>query len=241
MTVGSSTTGTPATGYFGLGSNPYGALTPSAFTHPVGSGSWEVTNLILSTTIGLRLSIQEVGTQSEDLLKSAFEDWVLVVDGRSFPFDLPDAGFGSGVGLTVVWPNSGLNWADGQDVSVHLVERIVWETLRDETDGDADTSFTDPEDKGDRQYVYQVWPHNDRGLTLYSFRGDWAFNGGDPGGYPVQAPQPQFRQIPQQDGPAADPPPSNTPATGAPAIGGTPQVEETLTADTNAHQTTRTG
>ena len=233
MTVGSSTTGTPATGYFGLGSNPYGALTPSAFTHPVGSGSWEVTNLILSTTIGLRLSIQEVGTQSEDLLKSAFEDWVLVVDGRSFPFDLPDAGFGSGVGLTVVWPNSGLNWADGQEVSVHLVERIVWETLRDETDGDAGTSFTDPEDKGDRQYVYQVWPHNDRGLTLYSFRGDWAFNGGDPGGYPVQAPQPQFRQIPQQDGPAADPPPSNTPATGAPAIGGTPQVEETLTADTS--------
>ena len=50
MTVGSSTTGTTATGYFGLGSNAFGAMTQSAFTHPVGSGSWEVTNLILSTT-----------------------------------------------------------------------------------------------------------------------------------------------------------------------------------------------
>ena len=229
MTVGSSTTGTPATGYFGLGSNAFGAMTRSAFTHPVGSGSWEVTNLILSTTIGLRLSIQEVGTQSEDLLKSAFEDWVLVVDGRSFPFELPDAGFGSGV-LTVDWPNHGLSWTDGQQVSVHLVESIVWETLRDETDGDAGTSFTDAEDKGDRQYVYQVWPHNERGLSHYSFRGDWAFNGGDPGGYPVQAPQPQFWQVPQQEGET----PSNTPATGAPAIGGTPQVGETLTADTSS-------
>ena len=228
MTVGSSTTGTPATGYFGLGSNAFGAMTQSAFTHPVGSGSWEVTNLILSTTIGLRLSIQEVGTQSEDLLKSAFEDWVLVVDGRSFPFELPDAGFGSGV-LTVDWPNHGLSWTNGQRVSVHLVESIVWETLRDETDGDTGTSFTDPKDKGDRQYVYRVWPHNERGLSHYSFRGDWAFNGGDPGGYPVQAPQPQFRQIAQQEGET----PSNTPATGEPTITGTTQVGETLTALTN--------
>ena len=228
MTVGSSTSGTPATGYFGLGSNAYGALTPSAFTHPVGSGSWEVTSLFVVAG-ELRLRIQEVGPLTEDLHYSAFRYWVLMVDGRSFPFepDLPDTGVGSGGG--VVWPNSGLNWADGQDVSVHLVERIVWETLRDETDGDAGTSFTDAEDKGDRQYVYQAWPHNDRGLTLYSFRGDWAFNGGDPGGYPEEAPQPQFRQSPQQEGET----PSNTPATGAPAIGGTPQVGETLTASTS--------
>ena len=228
MTVGSSTSGTPATGYFGLGSNAFGAMTQSAFTHPVGSGSWEVTNLILSTTIGLRLSIQEVETQSEDLLKSAFEDWVLVVDGRSFPFELPNAGFGSGV-LTVDWPNHGLSWTNGQQVSVHLVESIVWETLRDETDGDAGTSFTDSTDKGDRQYVYRVWPHNDRGLTLYSFRGDWAFNGGDPGGYPVQAPQPQFRQIPQQDGET----PSNTPATVRPPSAARPRWKRPLRPDTS--------
>ena len=228
MTVGSSTTGTPATGYFGLGSNAFGAMTQSAFTHPVGSGSWEVTNLILSTTIGLRLSIQEVGTQSEDLLKSAFEDWVLVVDGRSFPFELPNAGFGSGV-LTVDWPNHGLSWTDGQQVSVHLVESIAWETLRDETDGDTGTSFTDPKDKGDRQYVYRVWPHNDRGPSHYSFRGDWAFNGGDPGGDPVPAPYvpppPGQQQVEET--------PSNSPATGLPAVSGTAQVGETLTASTS--------
>ena len=57
-----------------------------------------------------------------------------------------------------------------------------WETLRDETDGDTGTSFTDSKDKGDKQYVYRVWSYNDWGRSRYSFRGDWAFNGGDPGG-----------------------------------------------------------
>ena len=182
MTVGSSTTGTPATGYFGLGSNPYGAMTQTTFTHPVGSGSWGVNGLLV-TAGELRLGIEETGTGTDDLPTSEFAHWVLVVDGRSFPFDLPE-GVISG-NLTVNWANHGLNWTDGQQVSVHLVERIDWETLRDETDGDAGTSFTDAEDKGDRQYVYQVWPHNERGPSHYSFRGDWAFNGGDPGGYPV--------------------------------------------------------
>ena len=104
-----------------------------------------------------------------------------------------------------------------------------WETLRDETDGDTGTSFTDPEDKGDRQYVYRVWPHNDRGLSRYSFRGNWAFNGGDPGGYPEEAEYVPPPPAQQQGGET----PSNTPATGAPAIGGTPQVGETLTASTS--------
>ena len=226
MTVGSSTTGTPAKGYFGVGSNTFGAVTPSAFTHPVGSGSWTVNGLLV-TAGKLRLAIEEVGAPSDDLPHSAFEDWVIVVDGRSFPFELPE-GVISG-NLTVDWANPGLNWANGQRVSIQLVERIVWETLRDETDGDAGTSFTDATDKGDRQYVYRVWPHNDRGLTHYSYRGDWAFNGGDPGGYPVQAPQPQFWQVPQLEGET----PSNNPATGHPTIGGTPQVDQTLTADTS--------
>ncbi len=193
---------------------------------PVGSGSWTVNGLLV-TAGKLRLAIEEVGAPSDDLPHSAFEDWVIVVDGRSFPFELPE-GVISG-NLTVDWANPGLNWANGQRVSIQLVERIVWETLRDETDGDAGTSFTDATDKGDRQYVYRVWPHNDRGLTHYSYRGDWAFNGGDPGGYPVQAPQPQFWQVPQLEGET----PSNNPATGHPTIGGTPQVDQTLTADTS--------
>ena len=102
-----------------------------------------------------------------------------------------------------------------------------WETLRDEMDGGTRTSFTDSEDKGDRQYVYRVWSYNNRGLSLYSWRGDWAFNGGDPGGYPDEA----GYVPPQQQGGDT---PSNTPATGAPAISGTPQVGETLTADVSS-------
>ena len=177
MTVGSSTSGTPATGYFGLGSNAFGAMTQTAFTHPVGSGSWEVTNLILSTTIGLRFNIQEVGTQSEDLLKSAFEDWVLVVDGRSFPFELPDASFGSGV-LTVDWPNSGLSWSNGQRVSVQLVERELfeWETLRRGRDGDTSTSFTDNEQANGRKFVYRIMTANTLGRSTTHAIFDWLWD-----------------------------------------------------------------
>ena len=96
-----------------------------------------------------------------------------------------------------------------------------WDTLRDETDGDTGTSFIDSEDKGDKQYVYRVWAYNDWGRSRYSWRGDWAFNGGDPGGDPEPA---------QQQGGET---PSNTPATGLLAISGTAQVEETLTVDTS--------
>ena len=96
-----------------------------------------------------------------------------------------------------------------------------WDTLRDETDGDTGTSFTDSEDKGDKQYVYRVWAYNNWGRSRYSWRGDWAFNGGDPGGDPEPA---------QQQGGET---PSNTPATGLLAISGTAQVEETLTVDTS--------
>ena len=225
MTVGSSTTGTGSTGYFGLGSNAYGVMTQTSFTHPVGSGSWEVTGLFVAAA-ELRLTIQEGAPLTDNLHTDAFEDWVLVVDGRSFPFELPEGVVGGN--LQVSWPNHGLNWIDGQEVSLALVERLDWEALRNETDGDTDTSFTDSEDKGDKQYVYRVWAYNPRGLSLYSWRGDWVFNGGDPGGDPEPAvyipPSPGL----QQGGET----PSNTPATGAPAIGGTPQVGETLTAGT---------
>ena len=129
-------------------------------------------------------------------------------------------------------------WVTGYRVERHEYRRKEdggwvlqgdWETLRDETDGDTRTSFTDSEDKGEKQYVYRVWAHNDRGLTRYSFRGDWAFNGGDPGGDPETAeyiPPPPAQQQGSET-------PSNTPATGLPSISGTPQVGETLTADTS--------
>ena len=100
-----------------------------------------------------------------------------------------------------------------------------WETLRNETDGDTGTSFTDSEDKGSKQYVYRVWAYSDWGLSRYSWRGDWAFNGGDPGGDPEPAEYIPPPPVQRQGG--------ETPATGAPSISGTPRVGETLMASTS--------
>ena len=103
---------------------------------------------------------------------------------------------------------------------------LYWEALRDETEADTGTSFTDATDKGDRQYVHRVWPCNNQGLSRCSWRGDWGFNGGDPGGYPVEAPYVPPPPAQRQGGGT----PSKSQATGAPDIGDTPQVGETLTA-----------
>ena len=231
MTVGTSSDAT-GTGYSGLGSNSYGALTQTTFTHPVGSGSWEVVSLAIRPATGLLLGVREIPPLTVDLHNDAFEHWVLVVDGRSFPFELPDALVGADSLIRPAdWPNHGLSWINGQEVSVQLVERerFEWDTVRDETGGDSGASFTDSEDKGDRQYVYRVWAYNDWGLAHYSWRGDWAFNGGDPGGDP----EPAEYILPPPAEQQSDETPANTPATGAPAIGGTPRVGETLTADTS--------
>ena len=236
MTVGTSTSGTPVQGYFG-GSGAFGAMTQTTFTYPVGSGSWEVISLIVRNT-GLFLAIEEAQPVTLNLPTHHFRDWVLVIDGRSFSFEYNEGAVISG-NLGDSWTNNPPSWTDGQQVSVQLVKREIfeWDTVRDETDGDTSTSFTDATDRGDRQYVYRVWPYNDRGLAHYSYRGDWAFNGGDPGGNPVDPPPPHLQQTPQQDGetagPADDPPPSNTGATGLPTISGTPRVGETLTASTS--------
>ena len=110
-----------------------------------------------------------------------------------------------------------------------------WEILRNETDGDTGTFFTDSEDMGDKQYVYRVWAYSDWGL---GGPGEWVFSVGDPDGDSVQAPQPQLQQISRQDGETAvradKSPSSNTPPTGLPATSGTPRVGETLTTDTSS-------
>ena len=244
MTVGSSTSGTGSTGYFGLGgSNDYGALTQSAFTHPVGSGNWEVTSLFVRPTgqsAGLRLAIREVGTLSEDLLTSAFEDWVLVVDGRSFPFELPDGSVGGGV-LSVPWPNPGLSWSNGQRVSVRLVERELfeWETLRRGRDGDTSTSFTDDEQANGRKFVYRIMTANTRGVSTNRAIFDWLFDSP----YRDAVVDLAATDTTTDDGGAGDGETNtgnagdgsaNNAATGAPTIDGTPQVGQTLTADTSA-------
>ena len=239
MTVGSSTTGTPATGYFGLGSGAFGAMTQTTFTHSVGSGSWTVTSLSV-TAAGLSLRIAEAPPLTENLPRSAFEDWVLVVDGRSFPFELPEGVVGLGT-LNVDWPNPGLSWSNGQRVSVHLVERELfeWERLRRGRDGDTSTSFTDNEQANGRKFVYRIMTANTLGVSTNRAIFDWLWDspyrdavvdlaatdtttddeGGGDGETNTGNPG---------DGSA------NNAATGAPTISGTPQVGETLTADTSA-------
>ena len=238
MTVGASTTGTPATGYFGLGSNPFGALTQSAFTHPVGSGSWTVTGLFVIAG-ELRLSIQEAPPLTEGLLRSAFEDWVLVVDGRSFPFELPGGPVVGGGGLTVEWSNAGLSWTNGQRVSVRLVERELfeWERLRRVRDGDTSTSFTDNEQADGRKFVYRVRSTNKHGISTTHAIFDWLWDS------PYRDAVVDLAATDTtEDGGAGNGETNtgntgggsaNNAATGAPAIGGTPQVGETLTASTS--------
>ena len=241
MTVGSSTTGTASTGYFGLGSNTFGAMTQTTFTHSVSSGSWEVTGLFVRPTgqsAGLKLSIQET-PPTDALLTSAFADWVLVVDGRSFPFEL-DEGLVGGA-LQVFWPNHGLSWANGQRVSVQLVERELfeWERLRRGRDGDTSTSFTDNEQANGRKFVYRIMTANTRGVSTNRAIFDWLFDSP----YRDAVVDLAATDTTTDDGGAGDGETNtgnagdgsaNNAATGAPTIDGTPQVGETLTASTSA-------
>ena len=237
MTVGSSTTGTGSTGYFGVGSNTFGAMTQTTFTHSVSSGSWEVTSLTISTVTGLRLSIQET-PPSDQLPLSAFEDWVLVVDGRSFPFELDDGVVGST--LQVAWPNPGLSWSNGQRVSVRLVERELfeWERLRRGRDGDTTTSFTDNEQANGRKFVYRIRGTNKHGTSTTHAIFDWLWDSP----YRDAVVDLAATDTTTDDGGAGEGEANtgntgngraNNAATGTPGISGTPLVGETLTARTS--------
>ena len=174
MTVGTSTVGTSATGYFGLGNNAFGAMTQSTFTHP--SGTWEVTGLTISSMgAGLYLTIREIPIPHENVPTDVFEDWVLMVDGAWFPFEV-DEGI-VGVDLTITWQNHGLNWTDGQEISVQLVERQIleWETLRAGDDSNISTTFTDSENTQGLRYVYRVQAVNALGSSDTNDNSNWAW------------------------------------------------------------------
>ena len=174
MTVGTSTVGTSATGYSGLGNNAFGAMTQSTFTHP--SGTWEVTGLtIRSIGAGLYLTIREIPIPHENVPTDVFEDWVLMVDGASFPFEV-DEGI-VGVDLRITWQNHGPSWTDGQEVSVQLVERRIleWETLRAGDDSNTTTTFTDSENIQGLKYVYRVRAVNALGSSDINDNSNWAW------------------------------------------------------------------
>ena len=233
LTVGHYDPPGPDTG-FSSTENPFssGELTTDTFSD--GSTSYRMRHILwISGT-------QLIVTVDPSPPASVYDNWRLLFGVRKYLFsDVTPTDATDISGSTFYWVEFNQPWNINDAVSIALIKRetLDWETVRDETDGDTGTSFTDPTDKGDRQYVYRVWPYNGRGLSHYSYRGDWAFNGGDPGGNPVDPPPPQLQQGPQQvgetPGPADDPTPTNSPATGAPAISGTPRVGETLTASTS--------
>ena len=205
--------------------NPFtaGGLTTDTFSD--GSTTYRVRHILWVS--GTQLLV----TVNPSPPASVYDNWRLLFGGEKYPFSEVTPTDAPGGGSSFYWYEPNQPWSISDAVSIELVKREIldWKALREETDVNASTSFTDATDKGDRQYVYRVWAYSDRGLNHYSFRGDWAFNGGDPGGDPEPAGYVPPPPAQQQGGET----PSNNPATGAPAISGTPQVGEILTASTS--------
>ena len=174
----------------------------------------------------LQLTIKPAPAQTEH------QDWSLVVDGaRTYEFsDAETTATEHGDGTTFRWNAPTRPWNDGSTVNLQLVEKLDWEPTQHEDEGNTATTFTDFEDRGDRSFVYRVWPHNALGSAHHAYRSDWAFNHGDPGGEPdTAAALMTIDESTANDTEIA----VNSPATGPPSISGTPQVGQTLTASTD--------
>ena len=165
-----------------------------------------------------------------------------MVDGRSFPpCELPDGFSIGGAPFDLTGPNPGLSWTNGQQVSVRLVERELfeWERLRRGRDGDTSTSFTDNEQANGRKFVYRIMTANTLGVSTNRAIFDWLFDSP----YRDAVVDLAATDTTTDDGGAGDGETNtgnagdgsaNNAATGAPTIDGTPQVGETLTASTSA-------
>ena len=228
MTVGASSSDTTR-GYKGS-SGTYGSLSQDdEFDHF--SGRYRVYEI--SYGLGrLQLTLAVPPTHATD-------DWDLVIDGTRFSLvtgTISDSNVGA---LALIsWTASGISWANGQEVSVQLVERdrYAWKTVRPGGDGNTSTSYTDNERANGRKFVYRIRTTNQNGASTTHSIFDWlwdspyrdavillagtdtstddhgAGNTGDTG---------------QQN------PPANSEPTGKPTISGTPQVGQTLTASTS--------
>ena len=217
----------------------FGSLSEDEFNHD--SGRYQVLELShgggsQNTPPTLELTIDGVTPPH------VAEDWILVIDGTEFPLadalvQYPIAGR-----TLITWNTSAIVWTNLQQVSVQMVDRrdrYGWERLRRGRDGDTSTSFTDNEQANGRKFVYRIMTANTRGVSTNRAIFDWLFDspyrdavvdlaatdtttddGGGGGG------ETDTRNTGGES--------SNTPATGAPAISGTPQVGQTLTADTSA-------
>ena len=225
MTVGENSSAT-ALGYTGS----IGALTQDRFNHF--SGRYRVHTLSYGVANTLQLSIGPIPPAH------ATEDWDLVID--SARLSLADANIidgGSAIAL-FSWAGQSISWANGQQVSVQLVdrERYDWKTLREGGDGDTSTSFTDNEQANGRKFVYRIRSTNKYGVSTTHAIFDWLWD--SPHRDAVMGLAATDTTVDDSsagntgnDYTGGDN--TNSPATGAPTISGTPRVGETLTASTS--------
>ena len=230
MTVGESSSATTL-GYTGTG-DPYGSLTQDRFNHF--SGRYRV----YEVTYGLGRLHLTIGPFPP---AHATEDWGLVIDGARL--SLADANItDGGPGLALIsWTTSSPSWANGQQVSVQLVDRdrYGWKTVREGGGANTSTSFTDNEQANGRKFVYRIRSTNKYGVSTTHSIFDWLWDSPHRDAVIDLA----ATDTTTDDEGAGDGSPNignagngsaNNAATGAPTIGGTPQVGETLTADTSA-------
>ena len=231
MTVGENSDATTF-GYATFPGNTYGSLSENAFNH-VG-GRYQVREL--SHGLGrLQLTTQNL------LPAHASEDWELLLNGVRFP--LADALVDPSVGSITLtsWTTSSISWANGQEVSVQLVDRdrYGWKTVREGGGANTSTSFTDNEQANGRKFVYRIRSTNKYGVSTTHSIFDWLWDSP----YRDAVIDLAATDTTTDDEGAGDGSPNignagngsaNNAATGAPTIGGTPQVGETLTADTSA-------
>ena len=229
MTVGESSSATTL-GYTGTG-DPYGSLTQDRFNHF--SGRYRV----YEVTYGLGRLHLTIGPFPP---AHATEDWGLVIDGARL--SLADANItDGGPGLALIsWTTSSLSWANGQQVSVQLVDRdrYGWKRLRRGRDANTSTSFTDNEQANGRKFVYRIRSTNKYGVSTTHSIFDWLWDSPHRDAVIDLA----ATDTTTDDEGAGDGSPNignagngsaNNAATGAPTIGGTPQVGGTLTASTS--------
>ena len=230
MTVGENSSGT-ATGYSEDAGDPYGSLTQNRFNHF--SARYRIYEVIYA--LGrVQLTIGPFPPAH------ATKDWDLVINGTRL--SLADATItDGGPALALVsWAGQSLSWANGQQVSVQLVDRdrYDWKTVRDGGDGNTSTSFTDNEQANGRKFVYRIRSTNKLGTSTTHSIFDWLWDSphrdavidlaatdtttDDEGGGDGET-----NTGNTGDGSA------NNAAIGAPTIGGTPQVGQTLTASTS--------
>ena len=218
MTVGESSDD-QRVGYSSESNNHFGSLSQDTFNHV--AGRYRVLGVWYRPS---RLQLSLGGTPPPH----AAEDWDLVINGDRFP--LADALIDPNGFTLISWTTSSLSWANGQQVSVQLVDRdrYGWKTVRE---GDTSTSFTDNEQANGRKFVYRIRSTNKYGVSTTHSIFDWLWDSPHRDAV-IDLAATDTTTDDSSSGSTGDGRTNNA-ATGAPTISGTPQVGGTLTASTS--------